>query len=316
MTMASDLRRGISPPLGRRTFNTRSALSASSAETSCAPADWYSASGNPAFAPAPYSTETSAPSPTNFLTVSGVAATRVSAGSVSAGTPISMKLPPTPSTCGATSVCSECPRAAAADRCCRDRLRSSAFEPQRVWEGGKGAKSRDGAKGSPSRNCRRARPRCIDDAAASGPRYGFGQAIVGFVSHLERLEFEELALGFLLRGLGLLDLTQKLGDRALEVVAPNRRRSGVARIGEVGGVGDAGALLFIGDLTIEVADHAGKLGQHHLDLPNTAALLLKLKALQTDKRVPRLHFGRLLSNSNARGRRDPLATPTRQPDDA
>ena len=68
----------------------------------------------------------------------------------------------------------------------------------------------------------------------------------------------------------------------------------------MGGVGDAGALLFVGDLAIKVADHARKLGHHHLDLPNPAALLLKLKALQSDKRVPRLHSGALLKQISTR----------------
>src|ERR1700722_7876401 len=136
----------------------------------------------------------------------------------------------------------------------------------------------------PSGMARRARLRLcrwrrVDDAVASSPRDGFGQAIVGFVTHFQRLELEEFGLGFLLRGLCLLDLTQKLCDRALEIVTSDRRRPGVGRIGEMGGIGDAGTLLFVSDLAIEVAGHAGKLGQHHLDLPNTAALLLKLKAL-------------------------------------
>src|ERR1700729_1395897 len=130
----------------------------------------------------------------------------------------------------------------------------------------------------------------------SGLRHSFGQAIVGFVTHFQCLEFEEFGLGLLLCRLRLLDLTQKLCDRALEIVASDRRRPGVGRIGEMGGVGDTGALLFVGDLAIEVAGHARKLGQHHLDLANTAALLLKLKALQTNKRVPRLHSGALLNN--------------------
>ena len=90
--------RDLCRAFGRRTLSTRSAPSASSAETSRAPAEAYSASGKPALAPAPCSTATSAPSPTNFLTVSGVAATRVSPGSVSAGAPISIRLPPRPST--------------------------------------------------------------------------------------------------------------------------------------------------------------------------------------------------------------------------
>ena len=53
--------------------------------------------GDAGLTPAPRSTATSAPRPMNFLTVSGVAATRVSAGSVSAATPISMKPSPRPS---------------------------------------------------------------------------------------------------------------------------------------------------------------------------------------------------------------------------
>jgi hypothetical protein len=41
----------------------------------------------------------------------------------------------------------------------------------------------------------------------SGPRYCLGQAIVSLVTHFQRLELEEFGLGFLLRGLSLLDLT-------------------------------------------------------------------------------------------------------------
>jgi len=51
-----------------------------------APAAVNSASGMPDFVPAPGSTATSAPSPFIFLTVSGVAATRPSAGSTSRAT--------------------------------------------------------------------------------------------------------------------------------------------------------------------------------------------------------------------------------------
>src|SRR5271167_1511369 len=64
----------------------------------------------------------------------------------------------------------------------------------------------------------------------------------------------------------------------------------------MGGIGDTRPLLLVGDLAIKVADHAGEFGQHHFDLPNPAALLLELKALQPNKRVPRLHSGALLSN--------------------
>ena len=54
-------------------------------------------------------------------------------------------------------------------------------------------------------------------------------------------------------------------------------------------IGDAGALLFVGNFTIEFGGHAGELGEHHFDLPDAAALFLELKALQANKRVPRLH---------------------------
>src|SRR5215469_14514735 len=59
-----------------------------------APAAAYSPSGMPDFTPAPVSTATSAPSARIFFTVSAVAATRGSAGSISAGTATFM-MPPT-----------------------------------------------------------------------------------------------------------------------------------------------------------------------------------------------------------------------------
>src|ERR1700722_11651947 len=65
----------------------------------------------------------------------------------------------------------------------------------------------------------------------------------------------------------------------------------------MGGIGDARALLLIRDLPIKVADHSVKLGEHRFNLPNPAALLFKLKALQTHKRVPRLHSCALLNKS-------------------
>src|SRR5450755_4035674 len=55
-----------------------------------APALSKSLSRMPAFSPAPFSTATSAPIPTMRLTVSGVAATRGSPGSASAGIAIFM----------------------------------------------------------------------------------------------------------------------------------------------------------------------------------------------------------------------------------
>src|SRR5581483_297552 len=67
-----------------------SALEASFAETILVPAASKSLSRMPAFTPAPFSTATSAPKPARRFTVSGVAATRVSPESASAGIPIFM----------------------------------------------------------------------------------------------------------------------------------------------------------------------------------------------------------------------------------
>ena len=119
----------------------------------------------------------------------------------------------------------------------------------------------------------------------SGARGRFHQAIARLVAHFERLELEKFGLGFILRRLRLLDLAEKLGNRALQIVASDRGRAGVCRIGEMCGIGDARPLFFGGDLAIKVADHAGEFGHHHFDLPNPAALFLELKALKPNKRV-------------------------------
>src|SRR5271154_2951030 len=65
----------------------------------------------------------------------------------------------------------------------------------------------------------------------------------------------------------------------------------------MGRIGDARAFLLVGDLAIKIADHTGEFGQHHLDLPDPAALFLELKAFQPNKRVPRLHSGVLLNKT-------------------
>src|SRR5664280_1393681 len=89
-TSAPRLSWPISASFGRRTFRRMSAASASAAEPMRAPAAAKSASGIPAVFPAPLSTTASAPRAMNFLTVSGLAATRFSCGSFSATTPINM----------------------------------------------------------------------------------------------------------------------------------------------------------------------------------------------------------------------------------
>src|SRR5271170_1083514 len=94
MTIAPRLRRDNSEAKGRRTLSTISAPFTASAVT-VAPAAEKSASRIPDFIPAPGSTATPAPSPTIFLTVSGVAATRGSPASTSVVTATFMS-PPTP----------------------------------------------------------------------------------------------------------------------------------------------------------------------------------------------------------------------------
>src|SRR4051812_47725061 len=83
-----------SPASGRLTLMTTSASFSASALTS-APAAENSESGTPDLTPAPGSTATSTPSALNFLTLSGDAATRGSAGSISLATAIFMG-PPAP----------------------------------------------------------------------------------------------------------------------------------------------------------------------------------------------------------------------------
>src|SRR5882757_2842840 len=84
---------------GRRTFSTMSASLVTSSPIS-APAASKSASGMPEALPAPRATMTSAPSALNFLTVSGVAATRGSPASVSRATAIRIRVFPSSSRLG------------------------------------------------------------------------------------------------------------------------------------------------------------------------------------------------------------------------
>src|SRR5437868_5559012 len=80
----------LSRSSGVRTLSTISAPNAPAASVISAPAAWYAASVTLAATPAPACTRTTWPCATSFFAVSGVTATRVSPGTVSAGTPISM----------------------------------------------------------------------------------------------------------------------------------------------------------------------------------------------------------------------------------
>ena len=93
MIVAPRLNSDSSSAAGRRTLRTRSASRAASEALPAisAPAASYSASRIPAFRPAPACTVMSAPSVLNFFTVSGTAATRGSAESVSDSTAMRMR---------------------------------------------------------------------------------------------------------------------------------------------------------------------------------------------------------------------------------
>src|SRR5437868_4407325 len=78
----------LSRSSGVRTLSTISAPNAPAASVISAPAAWYAASVTLAATPAPACTRTTWPCATSFFAVSGVTATRVSPGTVSAGTPI------------------------------------------------------------------------------------------------------------------------------------------------------------------------------------------------------------------------------------
>src|ERR1700748_567656 len=92
MTSAPRLYCASSEASGRFTLMMMSASFSASALT-VAPAAVKSESGRPDLMPAPGSTTTSAPSALNFFTVSGEAATRGSAGSISLATAIFMRSP-------------------------------------------------------------------------------------------------------------------------------------------------------------------------------------------------------------------------------
>ena len=75
-----------------------------------------------------------------------------------------------------------------------------------------------------------------------------------------------------------------------KVVPPLGSGACIGRVGKVVRVGDAGLLLLRGDFPVKVSRHAVELGDHHLDLRHPSTLLVDLKALEADERIPRLHL--------------------------
>ncbi|CAD5247976.1 conserved hypothetical protein [Bosea sp. 62] len=57
----------------------------------------------------------------------------------------------------------------------------------------------------------------------------------------------------------------------------------------MGRIGNAGARLFILDLSVEISSHTVEFRDHHLNLAYPAALLVHLEAFETQKGLSRLH---------------------------
>jgi hypothetical protein len=55
------------------------------------------------------------------------------------------------------------------------------------------------------------------------------------------------------------------------------------------GVGDSGALFFVGDFSVEIAGHACEFRHHGLDLLHPTPLFVGLEPLEANKRVSRFH---------------------------
>src|SRR5690606_11676635 len=139
------------------------------------------------------------------------------------------------------------------------------------------------------RSRRRSRGGGADEGSAGGCAASGVRVAAAAVAHLQRLGPRKLGLRFVeqrLRGLALL---LQLFLRADEVVAPLARRLGEGGVGEVVDVGDAGLLLFGGDLEVEFGGHALEVGDHHVELRKLLALLVDLEPLQPHQIFPCLH---------------------------
>ena len=77
-----------------------------------------------------------------------------------------------------------------------------------------------------------------------------------------------------------IELCLEVANRRREVVAAQGCCLGKSRVGEVVGVAHAGALLFGGDLAIQIADHLLEVPHHLLDVARLARALGDFKSLQ------------------------------------
>ena len=109
-------------------------------------------------------------------------------------------------------------------------------------------------------------------------------ALAHLVALVEQLDLLQLLEGLGQRLLGVVELGLQLVGRMLEVLAPLDRGLGIGRIGEMGRIVDAGAVLLDLDLALEIVGHALELGDHAFDLHDLPALFVDLKLLQANER--------------------------------
>src|SRR5262245_43667108 len=113
--------------------------------------------------------------------------------------------------------------------------------------------------------------------------------VAQLVALVEQLDLAHLLERLAERGLGVLELELEVVDRAQEVLAPEHRRLGIGRIGEMRRIVNPGSVLLALDVAVELAADALELGDHRLDLEHPAAPLVDLKFLQANECLACLH---------------------------
>src|SRR5581483_8959153 len=109
------------------------------------------------------------------------------------------------------------------------------------------------------------------------------------IAGLDRLVLAQLHHGVLMLAPGGFELDPEVGDGSLQVGAAQARRLGKRRVGEVGCVLDARALLLGGDLAREIDSHVLEIRNHCFDRGDLARFLARLEASQPQCRIAWLH---------------------------
>src|SRR3984893_13564040 len=112
----------------------------------------------------------------------------------------------------------------------------------------------------------------------------------GRAAAVENPPFAGAGEGFVKKKAGLAELSRQFFLRTLEVVAPRTRRAHISRVGKMRYIGYTGPLLLDCNFTFEFPRHPGKLGYHRFDLRDATARFVDLKAPETCKGIPRLHY--------------------------